>query len=59
MTREAIGLTDAECEHIGSWTAEHKGYALWKVGRASSHIVRTMLTATELELFHTNERMVV
>jgi hypothetical protein len=59
MTREAIGLTDAECEHIGSWGAEHKGYALWKVGRASSHIVRTMLTGTELALFHTNERMVV
>ena len=43
MTRDAIGLTDAECEHIGSWSAEHKGYALWKVGRAASHIVRTAL----------------
>jgi hypothetical protein len=59
MTREAIGLTDAECEHIGSWSGEHKGFALWKIGRASSHIVRTTLSATEQELFHTNERMVV
>jgi hypothetical protein len=59
MTRDAIGLTDAECAHIGSWTAEHKGYALWKIGRTTSHIVRTVLTARERELFHTNERMVV
>lgn len=59
MTRDAIGLTDAECAHIGSWSAEHKGYALWKIGRSASHIVRTGLTPTELQLFHTNERMVV
>lgn len=59
MTKEAIGLTDAECEHIASWSAEHKGYALWKVGRATSHIVRTTLSAREKQLFHTNERMVV
>jgi hypothetical protein len=59
MTREAVGLTDAECAHIGSWSAEHKGFALWKVGRAASHIVRTTLTPTERDLFHTNERMVV
>ena len=59
MTRDAIGLTDAECEHIASWTAEHKGYALWKIGRSTSHIVRTALTSRERELFHTNERMIV
>jgi hypothetical protein len=59
MTREAVGLTDAECAHIGSWSAEHKGFALWKVGRTASHIVRTTLTPTERDLFHTNERMVV
>jgi hypothetical protein len=59
MTREAIGLTDAECRHIASWSAEHKGYALWKVGRVASHLVSTVLTPHELELFHTNERMVV
>ncbi|WP_344607075.1 type VI secretion protein [Sporichthya brevicatena] len=57
MTREAIGLTDSECEHIASWSAEHKGYALWKIGRAASHIVRVGLTPAEAGLFHTNERM--
>jgi type IV secretory pathway VirB4 component len=59
MTREAIGLADAECAHIASWTAEHKGYALWKVGRSSSHIVRTMLTKSEQALFRTDQRMIV
>lgn len=59
MTRDAIGLTDAECQHIGSWSAEHKGFALWKIGRAASHIVRTALTPAELDMFNTNERMVV
>jgi type IV secretory pathway VirB4 component len=59
MTRDAIGLTDAECAHIASWTAEHKGYALWKIGRTASHIVRTALTGTEKRLFQTNERMIV
>ncbi|HEX3829083.1 MAG TPA: type VI secretion protein [Sporichthyaceae bacterium] len=59
MTREAIGLTDSECEHIGSWSAEHKGFALWKVGRVSSQIVRTQLTAAEQRLFYTNERMAI
>jgi hypothetical protein len=59
MTRDAIGLTDAECAHIGSWSAEHKGYALWKIGRSANHIVRTVLTARERALFHTNERMLV
>jgi type IV secretory pathway VirB4 component len=59
MTREAIGLTDSECAHIASWSAEHKGYALWKIGRAASHIVRVGLTPTEQALFHTNERMAV
>jgi hypothetical protein len=59
MTRGAIGLTDAECAHIGSWSAEHKGYALWKIGRSASHIVRTTLTTYEREFFQTNERMIV
>jgi type IV secretory pathway VirB4 component len=59
MTRDSIGLTDAECAHIRSWSAEHKGYALWKIGRTASHIVRTTLTAPEQHLFQTNERMVV
>ncbi|MGQ0842842.1 MAG: hypothetical protein ACT4QF_01785 [Sporichthyaceae bacterium] len=58
MTRDAIGLTDAECAHIASWSAEHKGCALWKIGRSASHLVRTTLTSRERELFHANERMV-
>jgi type IV secretory pathway VirB4 component len=59
MAREAIGLTDAECAHIASWTAEHKGYALWKIGRGASHIVRTTLTSSEVAWCQTNERMTV
>ena len=34
LTREAIGLTDAECDLIGGWGAGQRGRALWKVGRA-------------------------
>lgn len=59
MTREAVGLTDSECGHIASWSAEHKGFALWKIGRAASHIVRVGLTPLEQRLFYTNERMAV
>lgn len=57
MTRDAIGLTDTECEHIASWTAAQIGRAVWKVGRHSSHVVQTILSAPEKTLFYTNERM--
>lgn len=57
MTRDVIGLTDTECQHIASWTGQHKGRAVWKIGRSSSHIVQTMLTPIEQELTWTNERM--
>ncbi|WP_232822835.1 type VI secretion protein [Glycomyces dulcitolivorans] len=57
MTRDVIGLTDTECQHIASWTGQHKGRAIWKVGRSSSHVVQTMLTPIEQELTWTNERM--
>ena len=59
MTREAIGLTETECAHIGSWSAAQIGRALWKVGRSSSHVVHMMLTPAEQKLFWTNERMAV
>jgi type IV secretory pathway VirB4 component len=59
MTWEIIGLTETECAHIGSWSAAQIGRALWKVGRAGSHIVHVMLTPAEHELFWTNERMAV
>ncbi|HEY2442652.1 MAG TPA: type VI secretion protein [Streptosporangiaceae bacterium] len=59
MTREAIGLTETECAHIGSWSAAQIGRALWKIGRTSSHVVHVMLTPAERELFWTNERMAV
>lgn len=58
VMRDAVGLTDAECEHIASWGRPHRGRALWKVGRAGgSHIVQLQLTPYEAELFHTDERM--
>jgi hypothetical protein len=59
MTREAIGLTATECAHIGSWSAAQIGRALWKIGRASSHVVHLVLTPAEQRLFWTNQRMVV
>ncbi|MFD8706837.1 type VI secretion protein [Kitasatospora sp. NPDC059648] len=60
MTREAIGLTDAECDLIGSWGAGQRGRALWKVGRGGgSHAVQLMLSHLERRLFETDEKMVV
>ncbi len=58
VMRDAVGLTDAECDHIASWGRPHRGRALWKVGRAGgSHIVQLQLTSYETALFHTDERM--
>jgi hypothetical protein len=57
MTRQAIGLTDTEAAHIASWTGEHLGRALWKIGRTSSHVVQTVLHPVERDLYWTNERM--
>ncbi len=59
MTRDAIGLTDTECRHIESWSGEHVGRALWKVGRQPSQIVQSILSPLEKQLFYTNERMAV
>jgi type IV secretory pathway VirB4 component len=59
MTKEAIGLTDTEAAHIASWSAEHIGRALWKIGRSASHVVQTDLSALERQLFYTNERMAI
>lgn len=57
--RDAVGLTDAECELISSWGKAHVGRALWKVGKAGSHAVQLHLTDLERQLFHTDERMTV
>ncbi|MFE5847480.1 type VI secretion protein [Streptomyces niveus] len=60
LTREAIGLTDAECDLIGSWGAGQRGRALWKVGRSGgSHAVQLVLSALEETLFGTDEKMVI
>lgn len=59
LTKEAIGLTDAECHMIGSWGAGERGRALWKVGRSGgAHAVQLRLSATERGLFETDEKMV-
>jgi len=55
-TREQIGLTDTECAHIASWTGQQVGRAIWKIGRAASAVVQTVLTPAERELYWTNER---
>jgi type IV secretory pathway VirB4 component len=52
-----IGLTDTECAHISSWTSQHAGRAIWKVGRSASAVVQLMLTPAEKRLYWTNERM--
>ena len=57
VTRDAIGLTDTECAHIASWSGEQLGRSLWKIGRASSHIVQLILTPAERRLYWTNQRM--
>jgi hypothetical protein len=58
-TREQIGLTDVECNHIASWSGRQTGRAVWKVGRAASAVVQVVLTPAERQLFWTNERMAV
>ena len=59
MTREQVGLTDTECAHIASWTGLQTGRAVWKIGRAASAVVQTVLTPDERRLYWTNERMAV
>lgn len=56
VTKDAIGLTDAECALISGWSGQ-RGRALWKVGNGSSHAVQLVLSAQELALFETDERM--
>jgi type IV secretory pathway VirB4 component len=59
ITREAIGLSDAECALISSWGAGQRGRGLWKIGRGAGHAVQLMLSPTEQRLFETDERMVI
>ena len=57
QTREQIGLTDVECAHIASWSGQHVGRAVWKVGRSASVVAQLVLTPAEQQLFFTNQRM--
>lgn len=59
MAKDAVNLTDTECLHIASWGGEQVGRALWKIGRSGSHIVQTILSQQERDLYYTNERMAV
>jgi hypothetical protein len=58
MTRQVIGLTDAEAGLIAGWGRAHVGRGLWTIGRTGgSHPVQLHLTGTERRLFETDERM--
>ena len=60
MLGETMGLSAAEIATVSRWNSEaNKGYGLWQIKGAGSHVVRTQLTALERKLFYTNERMVV
>ncbi|MFD5861701.1 hypothetical protein [Streptomyces chartreusis] len=60
ITREAIGLTDAECDLLGSRGVGQRGRALWKVGYGGgSHAVQLTLSHTEQRLFGTDEKMAI
>ncbi|MDB5244102.1 MAG: hypothetical protein JWP57_4731, partial [Spirosoma sp.] len=53
LTREALGLTDAECGHVENLP---KGVGLWKIGNRS-FIVANRVTTDELTVFGTDHRM--
>ncbi len=57
MTRDAVNLTDTECEIIAGFSAAQMGRAVWKVGRNYSHVVQTILSEPEKQLFYTNQKM--
>ena len=56
-TREAIGLTEAECSQISSFTGAHVGRAIWKIGRSFSVAAQLLLTEEERRITETNQRM--
>ena len=56
-TREAIGLTEAECAQISSFTGAHVGRAIWKIGRSFSVAAQLLLTEKERGITETNQRM--
>ncbi len=58
-TREAIGLTEAECAQISSFTGAHVGRAIWKIGRSFSVAAQLLLTDGERRITETNQRMKV
>jgi hypothetical protein len=54
---DQIGLSSAERDMVSSWNAAHIGRGLWRVGKNRGYVVQGVLTATERDLFYTNERM--
>ena len=56
-TRDAIGLTEAECTQISSFTGAHVGRAIWKIGRSFSVAAQLLLTEEERRITETNQRM--
>ena len=53
LTKEALGLTEAECEHVENLP---KGMGLWKVGNRS-FIVANRITTDEMAVFGTDGGM--
>ncbi|MCY0906585.1 ATP-binding protein [Arthrobacter sp. H14-L1] len=53
LTKDALGLTEAECEQVEELP---KGMGLWKVGNRS-FIVANQVTSEELDVFGTDTRM--
>ncbi|ALE04601.1 hypothetical protein AL755_02890 (plasmid) [Arthrobacter sp. ERGS1:01] len=53
LTKDALGLTEAECEHVENLP---KGMGLWKVGNRS-FIVANRITTDEMAVFGTDEGM--
>jgi hypothetical protein len=56
---DEVSLTEAERQMIASWNAAHIGRGLWHIGQGRAYVIQGVLSATESELFFTNERMAV
>jgi hypothetical protein len=54
---DAVGLTDAERTLVAAWGGGDRGRALWKIASQGGYPVQLVLTDTEAQLYHTDERM--
>jgi len=54
---DAVGLTDAERTLVASWGGGDRGRGLWKIASLGGYPVQLVLTDTEAQLYHTDERM--